>query len=161
MTVIADTSPLQHAVEIDVAHTLFILYERIVVPMAVSSEMQHPGAPVLLRRWVEDSQQHIEVQSVQVPDDPRLALLDPGEREAIVLTQRTPGSLLIIDDGDGREEARRRVLRITGLLGVIRDAALRGYVDFDDALQRLRNTDFRLSPEVEALVRRQYRERAR
>jgi predicted nucleic acid-binding protein len=76
-----------------------------------------------------------------------------GEREAIVLAQLTPGSLLIIDDGDGRNKARRRGLRITGLLGVIRDAALRGFIDFDDAIQRLRNTDFRLSPEAEALVR--------
>ena len=161
MTVIADTSPLQYAVEIDVAHTLFMLYGRIVVPAAVSSEMRHSGAPLLLRRWVEDHNEEIQVLSVQVPDDPRLALLDLGEREAIVLAQRTPGSLLIIDDGEGREEARRRGLRITGLLGVIRDAALRGFLDFDEALQKLRNTDFRLSPEVEDLVRRQYREQAR
>ena len=88
MTVIADTSPLQYAVEIDVADTLFMLYGRIV-------------------------------------------------------------------------EARRRGLRITGLLGVIRDAALRGFLDFDDAIRKLRNTDFRVSPEVEALVRRQYGERSR
>ena len=161
MTVIADTSPLQYAVEIGVAHTLFMLYGRIVVPVAVAAEMRHPGAPLSLRRWVEDSRERIEVQSVQVPDDPSLAFLDVGEREAIVLAQLTPGSLLIIDDGDGREEARRRGLRITGLLGVIRDAALRGFLDFDNAIQKLRNTDFRLSPEVEALVRRQYRERAR
>jgi hypothetical protein len=46
-------------------------------------------------------------------------------------------------------------------LGVIRDAALRGFLDFDDTIQKLRNTDFRMSPEVEALVRRQYGELAR
>jgi predicted nucleic acid-binding protein len=137
-----------------------MLYGRIVIPVAVSSELRHPSAPSLLRRWDEDSQQKIEVQSVQVPDDPRLTLLDLVEREAIVLAQLTPGSLLITDDGDGRKEARRRGLRITGLLGVIRDAALRGFIDFE-AIQRLRNTDFRLSPEAEALVRRQYYEQAR
>jgi predicted nucleic acid-binding protein len=71
VTVIADTSPLQYSVEIDVAHALFMLYGRIVVPAAVSSEMRHPGAPLLLRRWVEDSRQEIDVQPVQVPDDPR------------------------------------------------------------------------------------------
>lgn len=120
----------------------------------------HPGAPPLLRRWIEDNQDGIHVQSVRVPDDPRLAALDLGEREAIALAQQTLGSLPIIDDREGREEARRRGLRITGLLGVIRDAALRGYIDFDAAIQKLRNADFRLSADVEALVRRQYRERA-
>jgi hypothetical protein len=52
VTVIADTSPLQYAVEIDVAPSIFMLYGRIVVPAAVSSEMRHRGAPLLLRRWV-------------------------------------------------------------------------------------------------------------
>ena len=157
MTVIADTSPLQYAVEIDMAPALFRLYGRIVVPMAVACEMRHPSAPVLLRRWVENNQEKIQVQSVQVPDDSRLALLDLGEREAIALAEQTRGSLLIIDDGEGRAEARRRGLKITGLLGVIRDAALRGFLDFDESLRKLGNTDFRLSPDVEALVRRQYR----
>jgi len=161
VTVIADTSPLQYAVEIDAAPTIFMLYGRIVVPQAVSSEMCHPSAPLSLRRWVENNKEEIHVQSVPAPDDPRLALLDLGEREAIVLAQQMPGSLLIIDDGDGRKEAQRRGVRITGLLGVIRDAALRGFLDFEGALQRLRNTDFRLSPEVEAVVRRQYREQPR
>lgn len=161
MNVIADTSPLQYAVEIDVAQTLFKLYGRIVVPLAVSSEMRHQGAPPPLRRWVEDNRDWIEVRSVEVPDDPRLALLDPGEREAIALAQQTPESLLIIDDGEGRAEARLRGIRITGLLGVIRDAGLRGYLDFDASLRNLRNTNFRLSSEVEALVRRQYREQSK
>lgn len=98
MIVIADASPLQYAVEIDVAHVLFELYGRIVVPFAVSTEIRHQGAPPLLRRWVEDNQDRIEVQSVDVPDDPRLALLDPGEREAIALAQQIPKSLLIIHD---------------------------------------------------------------
>ena len=160
MIVIADTSPLQYAVEIDAANALIKLYGRIVVPLAVSSEMRHRGAPSLLRRWIEENPDWIEVRSVQVPDDPRLAVLDPGEREAIALAQQTPGSLLIIDDGAGRAEARRRGIRITGLLGVIRDAGLRGLLDFDAALRKLRDTDFRLAIEVEALVRRQYRDQS-
>jgi predicted nucleic acid-binding protein len=159
--VIADTSPLQYAVEIGVAHALFELYGRIVVPLAVSSELRHQGAPALLRRWVEDNLDWIEVRSVEVPDDPRLASLDPGEREAIALAQHSPDSLLIIDDGEGRKEARRRGVRITGLLGVIRDAGLRGYLDFDATLRKLVNTDFRLSSEVEALARQQYRDHLR
>lgn len=95
---------------------------------------------------------------VAVPDDPALELLGPGEREAIALAQRTPDALLMIDDREGREEALRRGISITGLLGVIRDAAARGFVDFELTLARLKATDFRLSPKVELLVRRQFRD---
>jgi len=73
------------------------------------------------------------------------------------LAQQTPNSLLIIDERDGRAEARRRGINITGLLGVIRDGAIRGYLDFEDALKKLKETDFRLSNETESIVREQCR----
>jgi predicted nucleic acid-binding protein len=45
---------------------------------------------------------------------------DAGELEAIALAQRFTDSLLIIDEKEGRIEAARRGIQITGLLGVIR-----------------------------------------
>lgn len=60
MTVIADTSPLQYAVEIGVAHTLFMLYGRIVVPVAVSSEMRHPGPAVAGDRYGSPQMQMLD-----------------------------------------------------------------------------------------------------
>jgi len=149
VTVIADTSPLQYAVEIDVAPSIFMLYGRIVVPAGgffrnAPSRRSFVAAPL-----GEGHQEEIQVRFVQVPDDPRLALLDLGDR-CSSLTMATGARKLGAVD-----------LRITGLLGVIRDAALRGFLNFDEALQKLRSTDFRLSPEVEAVARRQYREQAR
>ena len=73
------------------------------------------------------------------------------------MAEQTPNSLLIIDEREGRAEARRRGIAITGLLGVIRDAAIRGHIDFEDTLKKLKETDFRLSDEIEAIVREQYR----
>ena len=63
-------------------------------------------------------------------------------------------------DGEGRKEALRRGIRITGLLGVIRDGGLRGHLDFEACLRKLRDTDFRLASEVETLVRQQYRDQS-
>jgi predicted nucleic acid-binding protein len=83
--------------------------------------------------------------------------LHRGEAQAIFLAQQTPDSLLIIDEREGRAEARRRGIAITGLLGVIRDAAIRGHIDFEGALKKLKATDFRLSNEIEAIVREQYK----
>ncbi|MGB2624396.1 MAG: hypothetical protein WA857_11070 [Candidatus Acidiferrum sp.] len=157
MIVIADTSPLNYAVTIGVADALFALYGQIVVPAAVHSELTAPGAPAALRSWVENHRNRIEVRDVKLPDDAELNGLHPGEAQAILLAQGTPDSLLIIDEREGRAAARRRGIAVTGLLGVIRDGALRGHLDFEDALKKLKETDFRLSLEIEAIVREQYR----
>ncbi len=157
MIVIADTSPLNYAVMIGVADALFGLYGQIVVPAAVHRELTSSGAPAALRFWAQDHRDRISVREVNLPDDPELRCLDPGEAQAIFLAQQTPNSLLIIDERDGRAEARRRGINITGLLGVIRDGAIRGYLDFEDALRKLKETDFRLSKETEGIVREQYR----
>jgi hypothetical protein len=60
---------------------------------------------------------------------------------------------ILIDDRDGRIEAERRHLHVTGTVGVLAEGHLAGLLDFDQALARLRATNFRLSAEVERLVR--------
>ena len=45
-------------------------------------------------------------------------------------------------------------MHVTGTVGVLADGHLAGLLDFDQALARLRTTNFRLSAEVERLVRR-------
>jgi predicted nucleic acid-binding protein len=73
-------------------------------------------------------------------------MLGEGEREAIVLAeQHRPDVLLLMDEGKGRREAQRRNLRITGTLGVLNDAASRGWVDLPSAFERLQQTTFRAS----------------
>ena len=55
----------------------------------------------------------------------------------------------MIDEAVGRAEAKRRHLRVTGTLGVLRAGAERGLVDVPDLLERLKTTTFYLD---EALV---------
>jgi predicted nucleic acid-binding protein len=52
--------------------------------------------------------------------------------------------LLLIDEVAGRAEAKRRQLRVTGTLGVLRAAAERGLVNVPDLLERLKATSFYL-----------------
>jgi hypothetical protein len=52
---------------------------------------------------------------------------------------------LLIDDMGGRYEAARRHLSVTGTIGVLRAAAKLGLLDFRDALDRLRGTNFRIA----------------
>ena len=53
-----------------------------------------------------------------------------------------------MDEGSGRREAGRRNLRMTGTLGVLNDAASRGWLDLPSAFRRLQQTTFRASPSL-------------
>jgi len=55
-------------------------------------------------------------------------------------------SNILIDEKAARLVARERGLRVTGILGVLGEAATRGYVDLASASDRLRKTTFRCSP---------------
>lgn len=133
-----------------------IFTARFVIPKAVHAELTDAGAPESLRQWVQGNLHRIQIRQISLIDDNLLRTLDAGEAEAIQLAQQTPGSLLLIDEKDGRAEAKRRGLKVTGLLGVIRDAALSGYIDFEETLGKLKRSDFRLSSEIETLIRGQY-----
>ena len=80
----------------------------------------------------------VESDKVQaITDD-----LDLGERAAIALAATMHADLLLIDDAAGRAEARRRNLRVTGTLGVLRVAAELGLVDVPGLIVRIKATSF-------------------
>ena len=68
--------------------------------------------------------------------------LDLGERAAIALAATIHADLLLIDEAAGRAEARRRNLRVTGTLGVLRVAAELGLVDVLGLIVRIKATSF-------------------
>ena len=70
--------------------------------------------------------------------------LELGERAAIALAETMHADLLLIDEAAGRAEAKRRHLRVTGTLGVLRSGAEQGLVNVPDLLERLRTTSFYL-----------------
>ncbi|HEX3582766.1 MAG TPA: DUF3368 domain-containing protein [Thermoanaerobaculia bacterium] len=79
--------------------------------------------------------------------------LDAGERAAIALAEREHADLLLIDDADGRREAQRRRIRVTGLVGVLIAAAERDLIDVAETLRRLDVTNFYID---ESLIQREF-----
>jgi predicted nucleic acid-binding protein len=76
--------------------------------------------------------------------------IDKGESSAIALALETPNSLLIIDDFKARRIAERLALSFTGTIGVIIKAKLLGIIpSIKPIIERIKETDFRLSPELE------------
>lgn len=61
---------------------------------------------------------------------------------------------LLIDDWDGRVEAERRHLLVTRTLGVLAEAHQQQLLDFEAVLGRLSQTNFYLSDELIAHIRR-------
>ena len=153
MIVIADTGPLNYLVLSGAVDVLQPLYKRVIVPQAVVQELDDAAAPTAVRTWIAQPPVWLEVRP-DPPSDPTLDFLDAGEKAALTLAEALNADELLIDEQAGRAEAERRHLHVTGTLGVLASAHLAGLRDFDQALTRLRSTNFRLHPDVERLVRR-------
>jgi predicted nucleic acid-binding protein len=148
IVVVADTSPLNYLIQIECQHLLPALFERVLVPAAVVKELDHPGTPAVVRAFLSQMPEWIAVRQVGLVPDPTLAVLDPGEREAIQLAKEEHADLLLMDEKVGTRLARRRGLAVVGTLGVLVQAAQYGLLDIDAALTRLRATDFRCTPQL-------------
>lgn len=128
---------------IEQAELLNHFYGQVIAPEAVLKELTAAKAPHSVREWLAKPPSWFRVQSVSSGELARVTEeLDPGEREAITLAQALGADLLLIDEALGRAEARRRNLRVTGTLGILRTAAERGLIQVPKVLARLRETSF-------------------
>ena len=148
MIVIADTTPLNYLVLIDGAEILPQLYGRVLIPLAVWEEFQRPETPEAVRAWVARPPAWFEIRPVERYVDPAVENLGAGEREAIALAEELHADRLVMDDRAARRVAAQRNSTVIGTLGVLAEAAERGLVDFPDAIARLQQTSFYISPEV-------------
>jgi predicted nucleic acid-binding protein len=150
MIVVADTSPINYLVLIGEIDILPMLYQRILIPRRVHSEMLRSRAPAPVREWANNLPSWCEVREVQLDLTSGLSSVDAGERDAILLALDVSAEALLIDDDSGRQAAKARSLRTTGTLGALEDAAEAGLLNFRDAFRRLEKTNFRMSEEVKA-----------
>jgi len=148
MIVVADTSPVNYLVLIREIDVLPKMYGTIVIPKAVQAELQCPPAPGLVRAWIANPPEWLEIRTPVATPDASLVDLDAGERDAIMLAMELHADQLIVDEREGRLAAERRGMPVIGTLGVLRQAADLGLLDIRDAIQRLQMTSFYVSPEV-------------
>ena len=148
MIVVADTTPINYLILIEEIDVLPKLYGRVVIPRTVSEELMRLRAALKVQEWIKQPPDWLEILVPTVVVDAKLAKLDAGEREAIVLAEELSADQLIVDELLGRREAERRNLPVIGTVGVLREAAEMGLLDLRSAFDRLRQTSFHVSPAI-------------
>lgn len=142
-TIISDTSCfiiLAKTEELDLLHKV---YGRIITTPEIATEYGD-----ILPDWVD---------VIPVADSFRQQLLEiqigKGESSAIALALEIKDSLLILDDQKARLMARHLGLAYSGTIGVIVKAKRLGIIpSIKPYLEKIRQTDFRLSEAIEEIA---------
>jgi predicted nucleic acid-binding protein len=110
--------------------------------------MRDPSAPMAVRAWLEAAPAWLDMREAATTDEPDLMGLDIGERSAIVLGITLKADLILIDERRGARVALRKGFETTGTLGILDLAAHNGLIDLADAIEGLKNTNFRYRQEI-------------
>jgi uncharacterized protein len=153
--VISDTTAITYLSQINAIGLLKSLFKIIYIPEAVYHELTRQGDHIGGSKEVKNLP-WIKVKKVHGYDEYAKKFrkkLDPGESQAIGLAMHMNADLLIIDELDGRWEARNQGIRITGMLGILKMAKERNLIPaVAPYLNKLRLTNFRLSPTLYRMV---------
>ena len=145
MIIVSNTSPINYLILIGYIDLLLELFQQIIIPQAVYRELSDAAAPLLVQTWIATPPDWLKIQQVNQASDTIVDLLDPGERAAILLAQELNADLLLLDDMKARRTATDRGLAITGILGILDQAASMKLIDLPAAVQSLQNTSFWVS----------------
>ena len=130
------------------------LYGTVVIPEAVIEELSAPHTPVEVRNWIAALPSWTSI--ARVPSDAlSFETLGRGEREAIVLAEESNNSILLTDDLQARIAAEGLGIQVVPTIRVLSTASVLSLVDFDDALNRLMQTNFRVSRKILDLIVKQ------
>lgn len=162
--VIADAGPLIALARLDRLVLLRELFDEVAMCDAVAREVLDGGEftdATRIRSAIDQGWLRVQAIAFALPDvaDSGLAGLGAGESSSILwaMTLRDAGleTLLLVDDRQAREAARRRHLEVLGIAGVLAMARRAGLIDaLRPLLDALRADGYFLSPAVvEAALR--------
>lgn len=122
------------------------LFRQVLIPPTVFQELQQPNTPPLVRQWAASLPKWVAIQK---PKSANLPLdVDVGELEAICLAQEIHADAVLMDDRAGRKAAISCGLAVVGTIGVLEQAAARGFIDLPQTMERLRQTNARIDTEL-------------
>ncbi len=144
MIVVADSSPFIVLIAIGHVEILSDLYQHVLIPPEVESELGLPGRPESVRTFIATPPAWLAVRRPTVIES--IPELHVGEAAAISLARELQADRLIIDEMPGRKAATQRGVPIIGTVGVLELAAERTLLDLAEAFDKVKQTDFWVSP---------------
>lgn len=156
--VVSDTSPLHYLILCGTEAVLPRLFDQVVIPPTVFTELQQPRTPTRVREWILTLPSWMAVRKPATLD--ASLNVDAGELEAICLAREIGAAAVLMDDRAGRTAAARCGLTVVGTVGLLEEAAGRGWVDLSQVLERLRETNARLDPKLIAAALERHKARS-
>ena len=154
--IICNTSPLQYLHQLRALDTLHALAARVTVPFAVANEVTVGKALGIDLPDLNALDWITLRRPSSIAALPLVGELGPGETEVLMLALESPGALVILDDWLARWVAQTIGIKLTGTLGILRDAKKAGLIPaVGPLLDRLQELGFRLAPQTRIVVLRQ------
>lgn len=141
--IISDSSCLILLYKIDQLDLLQKLFGNVYITQIIAKEFAKDLPEWILIQNPTNSKNQILLESS----------LDKGEASAIALAMEQSDCLLIIDELKGRKFAQKLGIKITGTLGIIADAKLKGHLpEVKPVLEKVKQTNFRLTESLERAI---------
>jgi predicted nucleic acid-binding protein len=148
--VVCDIGPLHYLILVGCEDILPRLFDRVVVPPSVLAALRHPRNDPAVCAWAQNPPTWLFIHAPEVRQS--FASLDPGAADVLSLTADSDVACLLMDDPVARVTAQQQGAIVVGTLCILWRAARLGWLNFDEALTKLRATSFRGSNELLAAV---------
>jgi predicted nucleic acid-binding protein len=144
MIIVADSSPFVVLVSVQQIDVLAAVFGEVIIPPQVQSELAATKRAEVVRAFIAAPPSWLRV--VAAASVQPIEGLHAGEAAAIAVALELRADRVIIDERLGRRAATERGLRVIGTIGVLEAAAERDLVDLGDVFERIKRTDFWVSP---------------
>jgi len=128
---VSNTSPISNLASIGRLNLLRQQFDHVLIPEAVATELTShpdPSATAAIQTAIQDK--WIQIRTVRDSTLLRVLLLylHQGEAEAIALVTEISGSIVLIDEQEGRQTASHVGCAVTGVLGILLRAKRDGQI---------------------------------
>jgi predicted nucleic acid-binding protein len=142
---VSDAGPVHYLTLVGHINVLSRLFEEVLIPSQVQAELSRSTTPTVVREFIANPPTWFKIVSGVV--ELNLPALHSGEAAALQLATERKCEVLV-DDQAARAAARRLGFTPVGTVAILCRAADDRLIDLQSAINRLRDTNFYISPAI-------------